>query len=351
MNARHMLALFATVVAATSFGIGARADDEAQTRAEAERYFQVGLRQLQSGEFEKARLSFLESMAKWRNAAALADLAIVESRTGHCVDALNHVRSYRTKVPTQDPAFLNEQVPQIGAACNGRVGLLRIAVAGPSTVAIDGRRERNLEGEIAVEPGAHTIVAAVAGREESRTVTVSLKQTVDVRFDSVVPSDAPPVGSAATMPPSAFETSGGLSSAPAPEGGVGPTAYWDTRRRIGAAVAGAGLLSAGAGVVFAVLAHQSKVEGNALAAQIPAHACSGAALDSRCGQLHSDYSRVDSQGDASRWLLGAGIVSAAAGAALMLWPPIASNSARAGSTTLTPIVAPTAVGIQLHGEL
>src|ERR1700730_14420850 len=71
----------------------ARADDPAAER-EAQARFEEGIARVKTGNFEGARISFLQAHAVLHKPYILWNLALAEEKTGNVLDALGHFKQF-----------------------------------------------------------------------------------------------------------------------------------------------------------------------------------------------------------------------------------------------------------------
>src|SRR5271165_1915611 len=87
--------------AALAWSLPARADDTARRDAEAR--FQEGLARARAHDLEAALQSFRQASALMRKPEIVWNLALMEEKTNHPVDALSHFKEYLRLTPEADP--------------------------------------------------------------------------------------------------------------------------------------------------------------------------------------------------------------------------------------------------------
>src|SRR6202041_2594651 len=91
----------ATVLAALALAVPARADDTARRDAEAR--FEEGLGRGRAHDLAAALQFFRQAAALMRKPEIVWNLALVEEKTNHPVDALSHFKEYLRLAPAADP--------------------------------------------------------------------------------------------------------------------------------------------------------------------------------------------------------------------------------------------------------
>jgi hypothetical protein len=338
------------LITALAASAPARADDEARARDVACEDFEAGLQQLRGGDVEGARLSFTKSFATWPTIDTLRNLASAEAATGHCIEALAHLREY-SKSPDADRAFIKDKVPRLEDRCNQQVGHLRVFAAAESSVTVDGRRVTDLQELIHVRPGSHTVMARTTRHEDARYVDLQAGQTVELIFAaSEYPNSVPSSSHDGAMHDTASRQPGMPSSVglPVPRDRQGTaSAFWNARRITGASLAAAGVASAIVGLAHFALAAGAQNDAKAIRAELGPSGCTTQPQPTSCGALEADYSTQDWAANTGRVLVTAGGVAAALGAVLFLWPS-PRESPRAA---FAPMFVGQGGGVQLRGAL
>jgi hypothetical protein len=252
--------LTAALVLATSSAAHA-ADDRATREAEAR--FTEGLARVKVKDFEAARLSFEQAYAVLHRPLILWNLALSEEKTGHALDALVHFRQVtREAVSESDRTSAQKHVDALMAE------LSRIDVQAPpgTTFAVDGTALSGvapLADPIDVTAGHHALEAHMAaGVSKTSDVDALAGQVVHVTFAA----DAPVPVAASAPAPSVAASATASTQAPEPASPDVATAanpFWTPRTVTAATLAGAGVVAAGFGILFAVESNNNKktVEG------------------------------------------------------------------------------------------
>jgi hypothetical protein len=334
------LLLGALVVVSTSARAGEPAPRDSRAVDAAQQMFGQGMRQAQAGDYEGARISFSESYGAWPSIGTLRNLAVAELETGHVADASMHLRQY-ARSKNADATFMRDEFPKLMARCGARLGHIHVTVPSGVIIAVDGHRIDPTE-TIDVEPGVHT-VAAHGATEDTRQVSVAVRETVDVPFSVAPSSAAPPTSSTQSplVPPAPMRASSDnhhLERASTNEG------FWTTPH-IAAVVLGAAALT-GAGVALGakLAANGKESTANQLAASNGPYGCASGGGGTECAAQHSavDAQRTDST-VAGIALASAGALAVSAAVVFFL-PP----SARSQTTGLW--VSPFGAGAALGGR-
>jgi len=319
----------------------ARAADAASS-ARAEKLFYEGLDALTRHDYEHARESFAASVALVPRGSAFRNLATVDWALGRHVEALKHSRA---ALQTTDlPADMRERAKRDVDTAYAATGHITVNTDPGATVTIDGVRMElvaPLAGPVDVEPGVRSVQARLGDRIGYSDVEAK---------PGVVVSASVFVSPQAVEPASSASGSTAMASEPQRERPreLGPTSpsFWNTRRVAGAAVAGAGAVSLGVGVVFFAEALSQESRASSAAVGLGPSSCIGPSPSAACATLSDAISAQRTDAMASRVLLSVGAVAAVAGAAMLLWP----ESARSPTVAVVPIVSSVGNGVRVEGR-
>jgi hypothetical protein len=337
-SARFLALSFAVFFAVPSVAL-AQPDT---ARRDAEARFREGLTRVQSGDFEAARLAFVQAYAVLKSADVLWNLALSELKSNHPLEALGHFEEYVRDARTSEPdrAKARRYVDELHA----RVG--RVAVDAPAglTVVVDGHvlpQLTPLPEPIDVAPGEHFVEARLGDRTRMLRVEAPAGSVVAIRFRAdelaSAANGAPTkaAGSNAT-PVVAPSSSRAPEVEPPPEGPRDQTA----RYVVSGVLVGAGVVALGGAIGFALGASGSKSDAEKILAGAPDSACVGStSVD--CAALGDARRSQAREGD---WALGLGVTSGVlvvGGVATFLLWPHASGGATAGKLRLTPMFGAT----------
>ncbi len=178
---------------ALAFATQAHADD-ART-AEALARFNEGLALADSGKLEEARLKFLQSISVLKVASTLFNLASVEMKLGHDVDAIEHYRTFLQLAET-DPRITDQQRERAKRSIDEvlkKVGQIDIRAPQGATLSIDGKALSSIPTEpVPVTPGRHTVVASWNGAGRSIVVEPHAGEVTKATFDGAEASPFTP---------------------------------------------------------------------------------------------------------------------------------------------------------------
>jgi hypothetical protein len=236
MRRSWQAACFASALAL--FSTQAHADDA--RKAEALARFNEGLALADSGKWEEARLKFLQSASLLKVASTYFNLANVELRTGHDVDAIEHHRAFLQLAET-DPRINDAQRERSKQTINDllkKVGQIDIRAPQSATVSIDGKALAALPADpVPVSPGRHTVEGSRSGVVRNVVVEPQAGQVAKATLDF-------PDSTAVTAPP--------------PGSGDKATSSWSTTRIVTVSALAAGAIAGG----VLSLVFRSSAEGN-----------------------------------------------------------------------------------------
>ena len=260
--------------------------------------------------------------------------------TGRHVAAAEHFRAYLAipEHPRVTPAlrakaqgYLGEVIPFLGH--------VSLDVPLGAAVTVDGKLV--VGTMIDVEPGPHTVAAKVGERSSYVNVTVVAGATVPAHVEigatAVVVAPVAVVPSPTVTPP---------PIEPPPPPLTQPGSWWTTRREVGVAVAGVGVVGLVLGGVFGgERGGDTSSASTAATALGPSNAVCFHSTSSSCGSLANS---LQSNGSADSleigFLVGGGVLLAA-GVATTFWP--VSNDSHASA--LLPSVGPHSAGFSWTG--
>lgn len=268
------------------------ADGSAQPVSRAEALFREGRDALKKGELARACARFLESQRLDPAPGTLFNLADCESQMGRLADALGHLREAVRGLDAGDDRQVAAR--QRLAALERRVPRVTVRVK-RGQITLDGREIKN-GAPVETDIGDHKIVVAVPTREP-REITISLveaeRREIDLEVGvEEVPGPHKPTSARGNAPP-----------APQGEGSL---------QTVGVVVGGAGLVSTGLGVFFAL---QAKARTSDAQGVCPSGVgCTGEEIDA-----HAAYNReANSAQRAAILSLALGGAAVATGVALYL---------------------------------
>jgi len=314
--ARRLRAL-EVVVAVVAAPLAARAEGGTAMSAIAEQLFERGKEQMAAGRHEEACATFAESYRLEPATGTLLNLATCHEATDKLASAWVEFRDAADTSARDGRASRVRYAREHLAALEARVAHLSVVVPEPErakgfTLSLDGKALGVAAWSMPVplDAGNHEVLArADDGREWRRSVVMRDGETVAVQVD--LPADpkapAPPPVNAPKTP--AAPASAAVAPPTRAERIRAPPAFMDAPRVAGTVLGGAGLLAAGVGAYFGLLAFSLWGE---RMNDCPGGRCSGAAVDAG--------NRANTAASVANWSLGAGGVVFLAGTALLVWP-------------------------------
>jgi Tfp pilus assembly protein PilF len=166
-----LLALAPATLPLSTFAQGA-ADDATTNMARAR--FKEGVEFYDKGDFEQARVSFLQAYALKKHPAVLLNLAWSCLKAGHALEAEKYFKQFLSEskdITDKQRADANDGLNQSRA----KLGRIEVSAVPGTEVTIDGEKVGTtpLTEPVAVEAGAHTVKFKGAdGATETQSVTV-----------------------------------------------------------------------------------------------------------------------------------------------------------------------------------
>lgn len=336
---RALLCGSLVVTAAMATSTPALADDVA--RREAQARFKEGVDAYKRQDYETARHKFTQANAVLKAADILINLALAELRSNHPLEALAHFREYE-RHPKADPASL-KSLPVFIADAYQKTGHIKIEAPSGVVVSIDIAAATSSTGDVVdVMPGQHVAIAKLSNGEKRIVLDAPAGEVVVARFDAPVPATAVPIGSAAVTP-SAPPTAPSTVRAPLAGADTPPASpgFWTTRRFVGVAVTGAGVVALGASAYFASLSNDAAGRASTLHASVGPTGCSTGVP--QCAQMREAYDSETRNRTISTVFITTGIAAATTGIVIFFWPEASPHAA------VVPMVSPSSGGLQLHG--
>jgi hypothetical protein len=248
----------------------AAAQDDAVT-VQARARFKEGVDFYDKGQFENARLAFLQAYALKKHPAVLLNLAQSSARSGHPLEAAKSFQTYLHESTSASPQQRTDAEAGL-AEVRQKIGRIEIIAQAGTEITLDEKERLGTTpfgDPIDVEPGSHSLRSST----ETVRVTVNAGQKVVARFggapaavvappvpapggstsppETTPPSDTPPV----TAPPAETSKHTNLLSPPATM----------TPVYVGLAVGGVGLLGT---IIFAVAKADAQSKADSVAANI-----------------------------------------------------------------------------------
>jgi hypothetical protein len=255
----------AVLVAFLSSSVPHRAeaqDDPVTIQARAR--FKEGVDFYDKGQFENARLAFLQAYALKKHPAVLLNLAQSSAKAGHPLEAAKYFQQFIKESTAASPAQRTDAENGL-AEVRQKLGRIEVTAPAGTEITLDEKERLGTApfGEaIDVEPGAHSLRSS----SETVRVTANAGQKVQARFGGGVavapvpvpgPTPAPPP---ITTPPP--ETSP-LTEPPAEGDHKEPLPMWPGY--VGIGVAAVGLVGT---IVFAIFKSDAQSKADSVAGEI-----------------------------------------------------------------------------------
>lgn len=338
---------------------GAFAQDDPVT-LQARARFKEGVDFYDKGQYENARLAFLQAYALKKHPAVLLNLAQSTAKAGHALEAAKYFQQFLKESPNATP---QQQKDAEGGLAEVRQKLGRIEIIAPAGTEITLDEKDKLgtapfAEPIDVEPGAHALKSST----ETVRVTANAGQRVQARFGGGVQPVAPvvapvvtpvaPLPPAANPPPGDTAHGGGLAVPPAAD--QGPTQPKEPITMVPGyvAVGVAGVGVAGA-IIFAAFKADAQSKADAVATEIRTKAgpnapgiCSSTdpatvqRFGPACQTLRENNDKVDTNATIANVSLGVAIVGGIFAAAWLIAVPVVNRKRARESAPQASTVTP-----------
>lgn len=241
--------------------------------------FKEGVDHYDKGQFEHARLAFLQAYALKKHPAVLLNLAQSSAKAGHTLEASKYFQQFLKESTGATPQQRSDAEAGL-ADVRHKIGRIEIAAPAGTEVTLDEKERIGtapFAEPIDVEPGSHSLRSPT----ETVRVTANAGQKVHARFAAggqpgasppvvPVPAPAPATATDTTTPPagasSAAETATPAAGEPAAKRKslLAPPANM-TPVYIGAVAAGVGLVGT---ILFAAFKADAQSKANSVAGEI-----------------------------------------------------------------------------------
>jgi hypothetical protein len=381
-----LLLTFAAIPFAAPVRAQGSADDP--TTAMARARFKEGVEFYDKGEFEQARVSFLQAYALKKHPLVLLNLAWSCVKSGHAVDADRYFKQFLAEgkdITEKQRADANDGLAQ----ARTKMGRIEVVAAAGTEVTVDGDRIGTvpLADSVVVEVGAHTVkFKAPDGTTDTESITVTGGEKAVARFKAPTPAPAaavptqapttvaPPPAPAQEAPPAAPTPPPPAPKARAPEAAVRrPEASSSTEA--GAESGGGGALApprnvvpiillggvavagfVGAGL-FADFKSQAQNKADDLFVRIqqahgvcPAPANQMKMFGPACDAWQTDTDQVNQDATWGNILLGVGIAATAGAIVYWLVADKHEDTHAAARPVIAPLVGPRIGGLMLSDQ-
>ena len=224
------------------------APEPVHAEAMADARFKAGLAAYDRGDYEAARLEFLQAQSIFPRASLYRNLALSELHTSRPLDALQHLRAYiADPATTPDKRALAERNL---AEAFAQTGHLSITAPAGCHIKVDGKDVgvAPLKEAVDVVAGLHGVDTDAGGASLHETVQAGAGKLTEVAFVGPVVGDTRVVGVAGPIPTA--PPPGEVARPVGPPQPFGPEHYWNSRRTVGVVIAGAGAVAMVVGGVF-----------------------------------------------------------------------------------------------------
>jgi hypothetical protein len=356
-------------VAGVSVASNARADDAADSSAEARKRYADGIAAFEHKDYGRAVEDFAFVYRTTGQTKHLWNLALAEYEAHRTYDALLHLREYVAK---PDFNAKNEaRAHALIAELSPRVAHVTIVAPDGGEVTMDGRTlgVAPLKSPVDVDPSREHVIVVRRGQAEARR-SVPAPGPQDVSIELSLPAAAPPPAPApvAVAPAATGNSAGSPAAAPdAPKtepaappasadradsgthGSSGAARTWLT---VGLGVGAVAL--AGAGLYMGIQSSNDSDDAARIRSTLPANGCPASP---GCAALQSALSDQDSHHSTSTLLFaGAGVLAVGAVASFLFLPHGESSSSSpskssssSSSAGLVPVFAPGVAGAGYSG--
>jgi hypothetical protein len=160
MRQRVRVSVLAALLLTAMTAPVAVADDEREVEHEAQARFEEGLQRAKVGDFEAARVSFVQAYAVLHRPRILWNLALCEEKTGRTLDALFHFRAVARDSSASESDRTDAQ--NHATSLHSRIGLIEVRAPPGAVVMVDGNPPVGttpLAEPLEVMPGRHVIEA------------------------------------------------------------------------------------------------------------------------------------------------------------------------------------------------
>jgi hypothetical protein len=318
--------------------------------------FKEGVEAYDKGQYENARLAFLQAYALKKHPAVLLNLAQSSAKAGHPLEAAKYFQQFLKESTSASPAQRADAESGL-AEVRQKLGRIEIVAAAGTEITLDEKERLGtapFNEPLDVEPGAHSLRAP----NETVRVTANAGQKVQARFGGgvqpvapvpVAPVPATPPATPPAGPPAADPNATGTPP-DADSGTKEPLPMWPGYAGIG--VAGAGLIGV---ILFAAFKADAQSKADAVASEIrtqapkhgfsatgvcnnPAALTTAGGFSGACNTLKDNNNKVDTNATIANVSVGVMIVGAVFATAWLIAVPAVNR--KRNKTAEAPFITP-----------
>jgi hypothetical protein len=343
--------LLAAVSSVSLVGGVANADDK--TVREAQARFEEGLKRVKAGDFEAARMSFVQAYVVLHKPDILWNLALSEEKSARPLDALAHFKEFARQAPTDaDRARAQKHVDVLMA----QTGHIEVQAPAGTPLLLDGTTGVGmapLADTLDVTPGHHVIEGKLAEGTKALSVDAVAGEVARVTFLVVGPdrpvasvavaSTPAPEGSAPAAAPSTGAPAADASARDDARG-TAPAAKLVTTTALGAGA----VIAIGVGVYFGLQSRSDASTAAAYRSKEPSDYCVNPA-NAGCAQWNNAVQAQNRDATASNVLYVTGAVLAVGAlASWFFWPR--QSETRGSAVWFVPAAGPSGGGVMAGGR-
>ncbi len=309
-------------------------DQAAIEHRNAQARFDEGLTLANRGQYEEARVKFVQAYAVLKAPDVLYNLAVSEKKSAHPVESMRHFRTL--VLDPRSPADLVGRSKKFMDDLGKLTAHVTVHAPDGADILVDGEvvTRAPTAQPVDVLAGRRVFAIHLSGNEATRDISLSNGESTDLTL--VFPGGPPTTTttSANTSPTTDRATANLPVRAPTPQVQVNNAPKWIAGGTL-AAVGVAGLVLGG---VFFGLNQRAKSDAETLAS-------SGSCTSLSCTDLADARDRQATFKTLSAVTVIAGSAAVAAGAAILIWPPSSQKMQSTGGLRLTPCMGGTAFEI------
>jgi hypothetical protein len=328
----------------------AAADDKALREAQAR--FEEGLKRVKAGDFEAARMSFVQAYVVLHKPDILWNLALSEEKSGHALDGLAHFKEFVKEAP--DDAERGRAQKHIDALM-ALTGHIEVQAPAGTSLSLDGGTSLGtapLAGELDVAPGHHVIEGKLTEGIKALSVDAVAGEVAHVNF-LVAGSDRPP-----PAPPAVATPAPEVSARPAAQpptspadvsGGEGTAGNGSVVRLILPTALGVGaVIAVGFGVYFGLQSRSNASTAAAFRSSRSSSYCVNPANDG-CAEWNDAVQAQNRDATLSNVLyVTSALLASGAVASWFLWP--SDKETKSAGVWLVPTGGPSGGGVTAGGR-